>query len=81
MAGFHACFVKLQIVFPLNSNLSTSLICLTFGGQNDIIIKQNLIPADVTELADVQASDTCGYYFLVGSSPIVRTKKEVTFVY
>ena len=32
--------------------------------------------ADVTELADVQASDTCGYYFLVGSSPIVRTKNE-----
>ena len=37
--------------------------------------------ADVTELADVQASDTCGYYFLVGSSPIVRTNIEKsTFV-
>ena len=41
--------------------------------------------ADVTELADVQASDTCGYYFLVGSSPIVRTKiessREWTFLF
>ena len=33
--------------------------------------------ADVTELADVQASDTCGYYFLVGSSPIVRTISSI----
>ena len=29
--------------------------------------------ADVAELADAQVSDSCGYCFLVGSSPIVRT--------
>lgn len=27
----------------------------------------------VAELADAQVSDSCGYCFLVGSSPIVRT--------
>ena len=36
--------------------------------------------ADVAELADAQVSDSCGYCFLVGSTPIVRTKKEVTNV-
>ena len=34
----------------------------------------------MTELADVQASDTCGYYFLVGSSPIVRTRRKRQFL-
>lgn len=32
--------------------------------------------ADVAELADAQVSDSCGYCFLVGSSPIVRTNKR-----
>ncbi len=35
----------------------------------------------MAELADAQVSDSCGYCFLVGSSPIVRTKNTIgTFV-
>ena len=48
--------------------------------KNQILYCENLIHADVAKLANAQVSEACGA-ILVGSSPIVCTRKEVTFVY
>lgn len=74
LRSFYACSQKYKKVWHfLRKTLD---ICLRFGYNNTR--RQGHGPrrkeyADVAELADAQVSDSCGYCFLVGSSPIVRT--------